>query len=144
MRKAFFSLIFFFVFCQSISAAEIEPNASTISDSLLTNNTSKIVKNDSSVADIAGISIGAMFIAPGVGFTVLAITADPDSWNLWPLPAALFLSLGIAMVVDNIISLARHRQQAYEQKKQQSSNFIITPQFDWVHSGLGIGMSIKF
>ena len=142
MKNAIFCLFFFFVFSQCIYAAE--PNFPADSDSLSLNETTKVAINDSTTLDIACIAGGATIVAAGTVFTILAITADPDSWNFWPIPAILSFGLGIPMLVDNIISLANHKQYAHEQKDQQSSSFIIFPQFDWVHSSLGIGLSIKF
>lgn len=142
MRNAFFFLFFFFAFSQSISAAE--PSTPAVSDTISLNETTKVSINDSITLDIAFIVGGSTIVAAGTVFTILAITADSDSWNFWPFPAILSFGLGIPMLVDNIISLANHKQYAREQKDQQSSNFIIFPQFDWVHSSLGIGLSIKF
>lgn len=142
MRNAFFFLFFFFAFSQSISAAE--PSTPAVSDTISLNETTKVSINDSITLDIAFIVGGSTIVAAGTVFTILAITADSDSWNFWPIPAILSFGLGIPMLVDNIISLANHKQYAREQKDQQSSNFIIFPQFDWVHSSLGIGLSIKF
>ena len=142
MRNAIFFLFFFFAFSQSISAAE--PSTPAVSDTISLNETTKVSINDSITLDIACIAGGSTIVAAGTVFTILAITADSDSWNFWPIPAILSFGLGIPMLVDNIISLANHKQYAREQKDQQSSNFIIFPQFDWVHSSLGIGLSIKF
>ena len=142
MRNVIFCLFFFFAFSQCISAAE--PNTPTVSDTLSLNETPKVTIGDSIAADIGCIMAGTMITATGTVFTILAITADSDSWNFWPILAIPSLGLGIPMVVDNIISLVKHKQYAREQKDQLSSSFIIFPQFDWVHSSLGIGLSIKF